>query len=101
MAIQCASTAAAAMIYSAHYRPGLPSGFFARFGYAGPGTVAVPGVTDPLCRGAAPKQLGRGGSVGANVGLPTIIIITAVTVKTLIRGNEGPSEGVPKAMITV
>ena len=49
----------------------------------------MPGVTGPLCRGAAPKRPGRGGSVCANAA-PTIVIMTAAMLKTLIMTVSMP-----------
>lgn len=71
------------------YRFELSSAFSARLGNVGPGTVAVPGATGPLCRGAAPKRPGRGGSVCANAG-PATMIMTAATLKTLIMTVSMP-----------
>src|SRR5262247_3870790 len=52
-----------------------------RFGYVGPGTVAVPGATGPLCRGAANGPQYGGGAICANAGPATVI---AAMPKTLI-----------------
>src|SRR5262249_29201776 len=71
------------------YRFGLSSDFSARFGYVGPGTVAVPGATGPLCRGAANGPQYGGGAICANAG-PATVIITAAMPKTLIMTVSMP-----------